>query len=61
VINVLTVFILIFFFTKYQMEEEAMTDLRKFYQTDDVHEEYIVVERVTSGLVATPIWRSPQK
>jgi len=43
------------------MEEAAMIELRKFYQTDDVHEEYIVVERVLSGLVATPIWRSPQK
>jgi len=43
------------------MEEAAMTDLRKFYQIDDVHDEYIVVERVLAGLVATPIWRSPQK
>jgi hypothetical protein len=35
-----------------------MDDLRRFYQVEDCHDEWITVERVATGLVATPVWKA---
>ena len=40
-----------------QLEETAIQELRTFYNVDSVFDEFITVERVDQGVLATPIWR----
>ena len=40
-----------------QLEEKAMSDLREFYNADNVFDERITVQRVDQGVLATPIWK----
>ena len=40
-----------------QMEEKAMSDLRAFYNADNVFDEFITVERVDKRVLATPVWK----
>ncbi|XP_030748159.1 inhibitor of Bruton tyrosine kinase isoform X2 [Sitophilus oryzae] len=39
-----------------QLEDKAMVELERFYGVGQVEEELISVERVTTGMVAAPIW-----
>ena len=39
------------------MEEKAMSDLRAFYNADNVFDEFITVERVDKRVLATPVWK----
>ncbi|CAH1965417.1 unnamed protein product [Acanthoscelides obtectus] len=39
-----------------QMEDKAIEELHKFYNTENVAEEIISVERVNIGAVAAPVW-----
>ena len=40
-----------------QLEESAIQELRTFYNVDNVFDEFITVDRVEQGVLATPIWR----
>ena len=40
-----------------QLEESAIQELKTFYNVDSVFDEFITVERVEQGVLATPIWR----
>ena len=39
-----------------QLEETAIQELKTFYNVDNVFDEYLTVERVDQGIMATPIW-----
>ncbi|EFA06701.1 inhibitor of Bruton tyrosine kinase [Tribolium castaneum] len=39
-----------------QIEDKAIEDLCKFYNTENINDEFISVERVNMGAVAAPIW-----
>nr|CAI5845111.1 unnamed protein product [Callosobruchus analis] len=39
-----------------QMEDKAIEELHKFYNTENVTEEIISIERVNIGAVAAPVW-----
>lgn len=38
------------------MEDKAIEELHKFYNTDSLEEEVIVIERVNIGAIAAPVW-----
>lgn len=40
-----------------QMEEKAMSELKTFYNADNVFDESITIERVEKAVLATPIWK----
>ena len=40
-----------------QLEEKAMSELRAFYNADNVFDEFITVERVDKRVLATPVWK----
>ena len=40
-----------------QLEESAIQELRTFYNVDNVFDEFITVDRVEQGVLATPIWQ----
>nr|CAH7752868.1 unnamed protein product [Callosobruchus chinensis] len=39
-----------------QMEDKAIEDLHKFYNSENIAEEIISIERVNIGAVAAPVW-----
>ncbi|VEN39985.1 unnamed protein product [Callosobruchus maculatus] len=39
-----------------QMEDKAIEELHKFYNTENIAEEIISIERVNIGAVAAPVW-----
>ncbi|KAL1502111.1 hypothetical protein ABEB36_007304 [Hypothenemus hampei] len=39
-----------------QIEDKAIEELRKFYNADNVEDEIILIERVSMGAVALPVW-----
>jgi hypothetical protein len=39
-----------------QIEDKAIEDLIKFYNAENVTDEFITVERVNMGAVAAPVW-----
>ncbi|CAG9821108.1 unnamed protein product [Phaedon cochleariae] len=39
-----------------QIEDKAIDDLHKFYNTENVLDEVIIIERVNSGAIASPVW-----
>ena len=44
-----------------QLEEKAMSELRDFYNADNVFDERITVQRVDQGVLATPIWKKSKR
>ena len=40
----------------FQIEDKAIEDLCKFYNAENVDDEFITVERVNMGAVAAPVW-----
>ena len=40
-----------------QLEEKAMSELKHFYNAENVFDERITVQRVDQGILATPIWK----
>lgn len=40
----------------FKLEDKAMDELKRFYSIDSVEDELIVIERVTGGVLATPVW-----
>lgn len=40
-----------------QMEEKAMSELKTFYNADNVFDESITVQRVQRAVLATPVWK----
>ncbi|KAG5881388.1 hypothetical protein JTB14_012005 [Gonioctena quinquepunctata] len=39
-----------------QMEDKAIDDLHKFYNTENIVDEIIIIERVDIGAIARPVW-----
>lgn len=39
-----------------QLEDKAIDELKRFYSVDDVEDEMILIERVSVGAVALPVW-----
>jgi len=39
-----------------QLEDKAIDELNRFYNVDNIEDEVIIVERVSMGAVALPIW-----
>ncbi|XP_074037168.1 inhibitor of Bruton tyrosine kinase isoform X2 [Leptinotarsa decemlineata] len=39
-----------------QLEDKAIDDLHKFYNTENLEDEIIVIERVNIGAIARPVW-----
>ena len=44
-----------------QLEESAIQELQTFYNVDSVFDEFITVERVDQGVLATPVWNRKRK
>jgi len=40
-----------------QIEEQAIEELKAFYNVDNITDEIITVARVETGAVAAPVWR----